>query len=144
MDLLLERTNCTRNPLFSHSWIPRDSLPCRAMITLPLFKKGENFHWVPILCCLCWKIIISQTTDVAKPLFFSMIYMKTEMVKLKPGRKQTFFVLSLGTGSYRSAQVLVGHLACQAPQSLTAGRQKTLTGASWLQRFTRRHNTQIY
>lgn len=35
----------TRNPQFSHSWIPRDSLLWKATITLHLFKKGENFHW---------------------------------------------------------------------------------------------------
>lgn len=143
---LTEKT--TRNPQFSHPWIPRDSLPWKAMITLSLFKKGENFHWGSCISLGPNSVpSVLENGHLPDHTWCTTSVFLYDLCEARNGKvktcKQADFVLSLGTGSYRSGQVPVGHLACQASQSLTA-RQKTLTRASWLERFTRRHNPQIF
>lgn len=46
----------------------------------------------------------SQTTDAIQPPFISMIYVKSEVVKLKPANEQ-IVVYSLSTGAYQSGQL---------------------------------------
>lgn len=106
----------TRNPQFSHSWIPRDSLLWRATITLHLFKKGENFHWGSFII-LGSNPVLSVLENGHLPdhgCFTTSVFLY-DLYEARNGKgktsKQTDFVPSLGTWSYRSGQVPVQHLA---------------------------------